>query len=216
MTNSLRLHGYWRSSASYRVRIALNLKGISYDQVTHDLRRNEQAAPAYRNIAPQGLVPALETQDGVLTQSPAILEWIEERWPAPPLLPKDLHGRAIVRAMAALIGCDIHPLNNLRVLRVLQNEFQLTQEQTNAWAGRWIHEGFQALEILAGQHGSLFCYGDQPTLADCYLVPQIYNAERFGVGLSQFPKLDAIAARALTLPAFADAHPRRQPDGEPA
>ena len=162
----------------------------------------------------------LRDADRAASEAEAIASWGTlpgaERWPAPPLLPKDLHGRAIVRALAALIGCDIHPLNNLRVLRVLQNEFQLTQEQTNAWAGRWIHEGFQALEILAGQHGSLFCYGDQPTLADCYLVPQIYNAERFGVGLSQFPKLDAIAARALTLPAFADAHPRRQPDGEPA
>ncbi|MBB3981718.1 maleylpyruvate isomerase [Sphingobium fontiphilum] len=212
----IRLHGYWRSSAAYRVRIALNLKGISYAQVSHDLRTGAQHSAEYRAIAPQGLVPALETDGGILTQSPAILEWIDERWPAPPLLPADALGRAHVRAMAALIGCDIHPLNNLRVLRHLRAEFGATQAQVDGWIGRWIAEGFAALETLVGRHDGAFCHGDDPGLADCYLVPQLYSAERFGVDLEPFPTLRRVGQAMARIEAVARAHPSRQPDADPA
>lgn len=211
----MRLHGYWRSSAAYRVRIALNLKGISYAQATHDLRTGAQRAADYRAIAPQGLVPALETEEGVLTQSPAILEWIDERWPTPPLLPADAYGRARVRAMAALIGCDIHPLNNLRVLRHLREEFDATQAQIDGWIARWITDGFTALETLAARHGGAFCHGDEPGLADCYVVPQLYSAERFGVDLAPFPTLQRIGQAMAMIEAVAQAHPSRQPDADP-
>lgn len=210
------LHGYWRSGAAYRVRIALALKGIAYAQVTHDLRLGEQKAADYRHLAPQGLVPVLETDDGVLTQSPAILEWIEERWPDPALLPKDPQGRAIVRAMAAIIGCDIHPLNNLRVLQKLKGDLEASPEQVSDWIAQWIAEGFAALETLVVRHGAAFCFGDSPTLADCYLVPQLYSAERFSVDLTPYPTLRAIGERLAALPAVQAAHPSRQPDGEPA
>src|ERR1700722_14481762 len=139
---NLRLHGYWRSTASYRVRIALNLKGLAYDQETHDLRLGEHKTASYKAYAPQGLVPALEADRQILTQSPAILEWIEERWPEPSLLPTDTSDRAIVRAMAALIACDIHPLNNLRVSQKLRSKFGATSEQVDAWIACWIAEGF--------------------------------------------------------------------------
>ena len=208
------LHGYWRSGAAYRVRIALGLKGIAYRQVTHDLRTGAQKDPAYRRLAPQGLVPAIEADGMTLTQSPAILEWIEERWPAPPLLPEDREGRAAVRAMAAAIGCDVHPLNNLRVLQKLRSDFGASESQVNGWIVHWIAEGFAALEVLAGRHGSGFCHGDRPGLADCYLVPQLYSAERFSVDLTPYPRLTAIGARMACLPAVEAAHPARQPDGE--
>lgn len=208
------LHGYWRSGAAYRVRIALGLKGIAYRQVTHDLRTGAQKDPAYRRLAPQGLVPAIEADGMTLTQSPAILEWIEERWPAPPLLPEDREGRAAVRAMAAVIGCDVHPLGNLRVLQKLRSDFGASEGQVNGWIAHWIAEGFAALEVLVGRHGNGFCHGDRPGLADCYLVPQLYSAERFSVDLTPYPKLQAIGARMARLPAVAAAHPARQPDGE--
>lgn len=211
----MRLHGYWRSSAAYRVRIALNLKGISYAQATHDLRTGAQRSADYRAIAPQGLVPALETDEGVLTQSPAILEWIDERWPTPPLLPADAYGRARVRAMAALIGCDIHPLNNLRVLRHLREEFDATQAQIDGWIARWITDGFAALETLVAAQDGAFCHGDEPGLADCYLVPQLYSAERFGVDLAPFPTLQRIGRAMAMIEAVAQAHPSRQPDADP-
>ncbi|WP_242526422.1 maleylacetoacetate isomerase [Novosphingobium sp. KA1] len=209
-----RLHGYWRSGAAYRVRIALGLKGITYRQVTHDLRKGAQDDPAYRCLAPQGLVPVLEADGLTLTQSPAILEWIEERWPAPPLLPPDRDGRAAVRAMAALIGCDVHPLNNLRVLQKLRSDFSASESQVNGWIAHWISEGFSALEVLVGRYGEGLCHGDRPSLADCYLVPQLYSAERFGVDLTPYPRLRAIGARMAALPAVQAAHPARQPDGE--
>lgn len=212
----IRLHGYWRSSASYRVRIALNLKGIAYEQRTHDLRRGEQNGTDYAALNPQQLVPALETYEGVLIQSPAILEWLEERYPDPALLPPAAHDRAVVRSMAAVIACDVHPLNNLRVLNALRRDFAADEEQVQAWIGGWIASGFAALEDLIARHGQGFAHGAAPTLADCYLVPQVYSAERFGVDLAPFPRIVAAAERARALPAFASAHPAAQPDADPA
>jgi maleylpyruvate isomerase len=210
------LHGYWRSSAVYRVRIALALKGLDYDQVGHDLRRGEQQDPAYKAIAPAGLVPAIEHGGEAFVQSLAILEWLEERWPNPPLLPAGIEQRAIVRAMAATIAADIHPLNNLRILKYLRAEFDRSQEEIDRWIAHWIQEGFAALEVLIGRHGGTFAFADSPTMADCLLVPQVYNAERFNVDLSAFPRILAAVANARALPAFASAHPDRQPGAEPA
>jgi maleylpyruvate isomerase len=210
----LKLHGYWRSTTSYRVRIALNLKGLPYDQATYDLRTGAQRDPAYVAMAPHGLVPALETAAGVIVESPAILEWLEETAPSPPLLPADPAGRAVVRSMAALIACDIHPLNNLRVLRALRTNFGADQAAVNAWAERWIGDGFMALETLVAKHGHGFAYGAGPTLADCYLVPQVYSATRFNVDLTAFPAIAAAAQTAMALPAFQAAHPDCQPDAD--
>lgn len=212
MNGAVTLHGYWRSSAAYRVRIALNLKGVDYAQVSHDLRAGDQRDAGYLAIAPHGLVPALDVGDRVLIESPAIIEWIEARWPTPPLLPGDAGEAAVIRGMAALIGCDIHPLNNLRVLNHLREEFQASKEQVKGWIAHWIAEGFAPLEQLVARHGSGFAYGDAPTLADCYLVPQLYNAGRFGVDLSSYPHLVAAGEAALKLPAIEAAHPDRQPD----
>ncbi|MBZ6381608.1 maleylacetoacetate isomerase [Sphingomonas sanguinis] len=192
---SLTLHGYWRSSAAYRVRLALGLKGLSYDSIAHDLRTGAQRTEAFRALQPQGLVPALETSDGVLIQSPAILEWIEERYTDPPLLPEDSAGRATVRAMAAIVACDIHPINNLRVLTHLREELHADEAAIRHWIGRWVTEGFDALETLIARHGAGYAYGDRPTLADCHILPQVYNAERFAVDLTPFPKLIAAANR---------------------
>lgn len=214
MTSELTLHGYWRSSAAYRVRIALDLKGISYAQVNHDLRLGEQQAPAYRAIAPHGLVPALDTGAGVLIQSPAVLEWIEERYRVPPLLPEDALGRAVVRSMASIVACDIHPLNNLRVLKDLRSRFGAGDDAVNEWIGRWITEGFAALETLIEIHGGGFCFGGVPTIADCCLVPQVYSAERFGVDLAPFPAIRAVVRDANGNAAFRSAHPSAQPDAD--
>jgi maleylpyruvate isomerase len=208
------LHGYWRSTTSYRVRIALNLKGLDYEQKTYDLRAGAQGGAAYRAIQPQGLVPALECEGMTLMQSPAVLEWLEERYPAPPLLPEGRESRAIVRAMAALIGCDIHPLNNLRVLNTLRGEFGATSDQVKDWIGRWIGDGFAALETMIARHGEGFAFGASPTLADVYLVPQLYSAERFGIDVDSYPRLLEAAASARKLPAFIAAHPDRQPDAD--
>jgi len=205
------LHGYWRSSAAYRVRIALALKGLAFDQVTHDLRTGEQRAPGYRALNPQGRVPALEADGRVMTQSSAILEWLDERWPEPPLLPAAPADRAAVRAIAATVGCDVHPLNNLAVLTALRAT-GADEAAVAAWIGRWIGEGFAAIEPVVATHGRGFAWGEAPGLADCYLVPQVYNAERFGVDLSPYPALMAAVERARALPAFAAAHPDRQPD----
>jgi maleylpyruvate isomerase len=208
----VKLHGYWRSSAAYRVRIALALKGVAYEQVTHDLRTGEQGADAYRALNPQGLVPALETGDGVIVQSPAILEWIEERFPHPALLPASADERATVRAMMAIVACDIHPLNNLRVQTVLRRDMAADDAAVAAWIARWIGDGFAALDVLIVRHGRGFAFGDAPGLADCVLVPQVYSAERFAVDLTPYPALMAAADRARALDAFAAAHPDRQPD----
>ncbi|SFR76061.1 maleylacetoacetate isomerase [Sphingomonas jatrophae] len=208
----MRLHGYWRSGTAYRTRIALNLKGLAYEQVPHDLRTGEQRAADYLALQPQGLVPALESEDGVLMQSPAILEWLEERYPDPPLLPPEPGARATVRAMAAVIGCDIHPLNNLRVLKALRGDLSATQAQVDGWIAHWIGEGFAALETMIARHGGGFAYRDTPTLADCYLVPQLYSADRFGVDVTPYSHLLAAAERLRAIPAVAAAHPDMQPD----
>lgn len=208
----LTLHGYWRSGTSYRTRIALNLKGMSYAQLPVNLLAGEQHSPAFADLNPQGRVPALSNDDFVLTQSPAILEWLEEVYPRPALLPADPQGRASVRAMAAIIGCDIHPLNNLGVLDALRSEFAANPAQIKDWMARWITAGFAALENMITRHGRGFAYGDSPTLADCYLVPQLYAAERFGVDCAPYPKLLAAAHTARALPSFQQAHPDQQPD----
>jgi maleylpyruvate isomerase len=205
------LHGYWRSGAAYRVRIALALKGLAYDQVTHDLRTGAQQAPDYRALAPHGLVPALVEGDTVLIESPAILEWLEERYPDPPLLPAGHDARATVRAMVAIVACDVHPLNNLRVLQALRG-FGIDEPAIKGWIARWIGAGFDALEPLIARWGQGYCFGATPTLADCVLVPQIYSAERFGVDLAPWPHLRRAGDLARRHPAFGAAHPDAQPD----
>jgi maleylpyruvate isomerase len=210
------LHNYWRSGTSYRTRIALNLKGLAYEQRTYDLRAGVQNEAGYKALNPQMLVPALETDDGaLLTHSPAILEWLEERFPEPPLLPAGADKRATVRAMAALIGCDIHPLNNLRVLGQLRTEFGADSAAVKQWTARWIGDGFAALDTLIERHGGRFAYGDTPTLIECYLVPQLYSAERFEVDVSPYPRLLAAANAARALPEVEAAHPDHQPDADP-
>ena len=208
------LHGYWRSGAAYRTRIALNLKGLAYDQQGVDLRTGAHKSDAFVALNPQGMVPALEVDGAVLTQSPAILEWLEETHPEPPLLPAGSAARAHVRAMAALIGCDIHPLNNLRVGKALRETFGADQTAVDAWAARWIIPGFTALEALVAQHGDGWCFGPAPTLADCYLIPQVYSARRFNVPLDAFPRLLAVDEAAKQHPAFAAARPDVQPDAD--
>ena len=208
------LHGYWRSGAAYRTRIALALKGLAYDQQGVDLRTGAQRSEAFVALNPQGMVPALEIDGAVLTQSPAILEWLEETHPEPALLPAGPVDRAHVRAMAALIGCDIHPLNNLRVGKALRETFGADQAAVDAWAARWIVPGFEALEAQVARHGAGWSFGAAPTLADCYLIPQIYSARRFNVPLDAYPRLLAIDARAAQHPAFIAAHPDAQPDAD--
>lgn len=214
MSEAVILHDYWRSSAAYRVRIALHLKGVDFGQLSHDLRAGEQRDPAYLAQAPHGLVPALETGGTTLIESPAIIEWIEARWPSPPLLPADEGERAVVRSMAALIACDIHPLNNLRVLNHLRATFGAGKDEVLAWTRHWIGEGFAGLEPLIARHGAGFAFGDRPTVADCYLVPQIYSARRFGVDLSPWPAIVAAGEAAMQLPAVEAAHPDRQPGAD--
>lgn len=210
----MRLHGFFRSGASYRVRIALALKGIPFDQTSYVLRKGEQRSPAYLKMNPQGLVPALELDDGtILTQSLAILEWLEETHPEPPLLPKDPLERARVRAFALAIACDVHPVQNLLVLNAVRKLGQ-TDEQVNDWAKRVNAEGLAACEqMLAGVKGP-FCFGDKPTMADICLVPQLVNARRFGCDVGGLTRLLEAEAACLALPAFAGAAPERQPDAE--
>ena len=208
----LKLHGYWRSTAAYRVRIALALKGLEARQAPIDLRKAEHSAAAFRAVNPQGLVPALEIDGRVLTQSLPIIEWLEETFPDPPLMPLDPFGRAHVRALAAIVASDIHPLNNLRVLKRLREDLQVAEPVVNAWIAEWVSRGFGALERLLTERG--WSFGDQPGLADCCLIPQVYSAQRFAVDLSPFPRVMRIAALAQTHPAFAAAHPDRQPDAD--
>jgi maleylpyruvate isomerase len=208
------LHGYFRSGTTYRVRLALNWKGVAYEYVPVNLAAGAQNGADYLARNPQGLVPALEAGDDVLTQSPAILEWIEETFPQRPLLPADPLVRARIRAFAAVIGCDIHPIQNLRILKAVGGEDGPGSQDSRAWARRWIESGFGALERLAeaapGQNGFLFT--DGPTLAEIYLVPQMFNATRFGVDVSAFPRLVAADAAARALPELDRAAPENQPD----
>ena len=214
----MRLHSYYRSSASYRVRIALHLKGLAFDYVPVHLTRDggEQFQSSYRELNPQALVPVLEDGETRISQSLAILEYLEERYPDLPLLPKVLEHRAHVRQLALAIACEIHPLNNLRVLKFLTGELELSEDDKNGWIRHWIALGFESLETQLARsslHGR-YCYGDSPTFADCCLVPQVFNALRFGVDLEPYPTLRAIDAACQTLPAFQLAHPARQPDAE--
>jgi maleylacetoacetate isomerase len=211
----MKLYGYFRSSAAYRVRIALNLKGLSAEGAFVHLQKAQQRELDYLALNPQGLVPALVTDEGdVLTQSLAIVDWLDETHPAPPLLPSDALGRARVRSIAQAIACDIHPLNNLRVLNYLTNTLGVSEEQKNGWYRYWIDQGFEALEARLARERATgrFCHGDEPTLADVCLVPQVANARRFRIDLSPYPTLLRIDAHCQALPAFADAAPERQPD----
>lgn len=214
----MRLYDYFRSSAAYRLRIALNLKGVKPDERTFvHLRMGNQRAQDYLALNPQGLVPALALDDGhVLTQSLAIIEYLEETVPNPPLLPAQPEARARVRAIALQIACEIHPLNNLRVLNYLLGTLGVTREQKDGWYRYWVDVGFEALERQLSRDAETgkFCHGDSPTLADICLVPQVANARRFNIDLSPYPTLMRIEATCNTLPAFADAEPSRQPDAE--
>jgi maleylpyruvate isomerase len=210
----MKLHGYFRSSASYRVRIALNLKGLRVEHLPHHLRKGEQHAPAYLAINPQGLVPTLENDAGaILTQSLAIIEWLDETYVEPQLLPKDPLRRAKVRAFAQVLACDTHPVQNLKVLARLR-ELGLAEEQVTAWAG-WVNrEGLSACEKLIAAESGPFCFGDVPSMADVCLVPQLANARRFGVDVNAFPRLLKAEASAKAMKAFADAAPDKQRDAE--
>jgi maleylacetoacetate isomerase len=211
----LTLYTYWRSSASYRVRIALSLKGLEYESRFVHLLRNEHLDAAYRALNPQGRVPTLIHEGRVLTQSLAIIEYLEERYPDPPLLPSDAAGRARVRALALAIACDIHPLNNLRVLQYLERTLNIGRDDRLAWYRHWIAQGFSALErILDHPETGKFCHRDKPTLADIALVPQVANAQRYGCDLAPYARIRAINETCLALPAFARAAPANQPDAE--
>src|SRR5215218_5583827 len=210
----MKLHGYFRSSAAYRVRIALNLKGLGAEHLPHHLRKGEQCAPAYLAINPQGLVPPLEDDAGtVLTQSLAIIEWLDATHPTPPLLPKDPLRRAKVRAFAQALACDTHPVQNLKVLARLR-QLGLAEEKVTEWAAWANREGLAACEILVAAEPGPFCFGAAPTIADLCLVPQLANARRFGVALELFPRLLQAETAAKATKAFADAAPDKQPDAE--
>jgi len=210
----MKLHGYFRSSASYRVRIALNLKGLQAEHLPHHLRKGEQCAPAYLALNPQGFVPTLEDDTGaVLTQSLAIIEWLEDTHPEPPPLPKDPLKRAKVRAFAMALACDTHPVQNLKVLARLR-ALGLGEEQVTGWAAWANREGLAACEILVAHERGPFCFGTEPSMADLCLVPQLANARRFGVDVAAFPRLLQAEAAATALAAFADAAPERQSDAE--
>lgn len=210
------LHGYWRSGAAYRVRIALALKGVAYEQVNHDLRTGAQAAAGYAALNPLKLVPALEIDGRVLTQSSAIIEWLDETHADPPLLPADPFGRASVRAMVATIAGDTHPLHNLRVHKALRERFGADEAAVADWNRHWIATGLAAVEAAVRRDGRGFAYGDTPTMADCYTVPALYSANRFDVDVTSFPALVAAVERAAALPAVQSAHPSVQPDADPA
>ena len=219
MTDTLKLFSYWRSSAAYRVRIGLNLKGLAYEtEPVHLLRDGgEQHGAAFREANPQGLVPVLQHGQRMLRQSVAILEYLDETWPDHPLLPAVARDRQRVRAIAQVVACDIHPLNNLRVLQYFDREWHVPQPERDEWVRHWIVEGFLAVEAMLTDHPATgrFCEGERPTLADCCLVPQVYNARRFGVDLNPFPTIARIEAACLKLPAFDAARPERQPDCPP-
>lgn len=210
------LYGYFRSSAAFRVRIALNLKGLDIDHASVNLKPgvDGQKTEEYKRLNPQGRVPFYTEDDFQLGQSPAILEYLEDSYPEPALLPTNLRDKAYVRQLSALIACDIHPLNNLSVLKYIKAEFGADETAVNKWYSHWISQGFTALETLMSDSGAtgLYCFGDTPTLADVYLVPQLYNARRFDVPLEDFPALVRIDHECMKLKAFQDALPENQSD----
>ncbi len=216
MNDALTLYSYWRSSAAYRVRIGLNIKGLDYRiQPVHLVRDGgEQRAESYRALNPQQLVPTLLHGERRIIQSMAILEYLDECWPKPALLPADARGRARVRALSQLVACDIHPLNNLRVLQYLKRELGAEQSATDEWTRHWMREGFSAMQAMLADstETGTFCHGESPTMADCCLIPQLYNARRFELDLAPYPELTRIEANALALPAFDRARPENQPD----
>lgn len=212
----MRLYNYFRSSASFRVRIALELKGLAYDYVAVHLGRGEQRKPAYLDIASHGLVPVLETQGHRLSQSMAIIEYLDEQHPTPPLLPLDALERVRVRALAQSIACEIHPLNNLRVLKYLVNDLHASEDDKNTWYRHWVRTGLEAFELqLAEFSKGPFCWGSSPTLADCLLVPQIFNGQRFGVDFHGLPRTMAVFDACMAMPAFQRAQPSACPDAQP-
>jgi maleylpyruvate isomerase len=215
----LDLYNYFRSSSSYRVRIALNLKGLDYNYLPVHLNRGggEQFSRAFRALSPDAVVPVLATGDGArLTQSLAIIEWLDETQPGAPMLPEGADARAWVRALSQTIACEIHPLSNLRVLKYLTGELGLSEEQKQGWIRHWTEGGLAAVEAMlaARAQPSTFCHGELPGMADCCLVPQAFNAGRFGIDVAAYPLISGIVASCQKLPAFADAHPARQPDAE--
>lgn len=210
----MKLYGFFRSGTSHRLRIALNFKGLAYEQTAVDLRKEEHLGVAFRSINPQQLVPALEVDGEVMVQSPAIIEWLEERYPHPSLLPVHPRERAVVRAMAAVVGCDIHPVNNRRILEALRHRFDANEEAVNDWCATWIGAGFDAFESMVNAHGlkGPFAFGANVTVADVYLVPQIESARRFKVDLGRWPRLMEIDEACGRLDAFKRAAPAAQPD----
>lgn len=212
----MKLYTYYRSSAAYRVRIALNLKGLQHEDTFVHLRRQDQRGSDYLSVNPQGLVPTLIDDDTTIGQSMAILEYLEERYPEPPLMPLSPAGRARVRQLAMIVACDIHPIDNLKVLNFLTQDLGVSEDGRLRWYRHWVDEGFAALEaILANQPATgRYCHGDEPTVADICLVPQVYNAGRFDVSLEPYPTIRRINEACLALPAFADAAPEAQPDAE--
>jgi len=210
----MKLYSFFRSGTSHRLRIALNLKGIATDYVAVDLRVDEQQGEAFKSVNPQQMVPALDTGKQVLIQSPAIIEWLEEKHPTPALLPAGADDRAHVRALAAMVGCDIHPLNNRRVLQTLRKQFGANEDAINAWCASWISAGFDAYEALitADSQRGRFSFGDAPTLADVYLIPQVESARRFNVDLTKWPHIMAVEKACMELEAFQKAAPGQQPD----
>jgi len=210
----MQLYSYFRSSAAYRVRIALNLKGIDHEVIPVNLAAGEQRSDSYRKQNAQGLVPTLVTANHTLTQSTAILEWLEEEYPEPALYPPDALQRANVRALCQLVACDIHPLNNLRVLKYLKGELGLDEDAARLWYAHWVIEGFTALENRLPEQA--FVNGEAPGMAEIFIVPQVYNAERFAVALGNFPRIRALRDRCDVLPAFQKAQPGAQPDAPSA
>ncbi len=210
----MKLHNFWRSGTSHRTRIALNLKGLSYEYIAVHLGKEEHLKDEFKAINPQQLVPVLDTGEQVLIQSPAIIEWLEEKYPTPALLPRDPQRRAEVRALAAIIGCDIHPVNNRRILEYLRKQFGADEASINAWCGTWIMAGFDAYEaLLAADTGrGHFSHGDEPTLADVYLIPQVESARRFGVDVAKWPLISEVDAACSVVDVFRLAAPAMQVD----
>ena len=210
----MKLYNFWRSGTSHRTRIALNLKGLYTESVAVHLGKEEHLKDTFKSVNPQQLVPALDTGSEVLIQSPAIIEWLEEKYPTPALLPRDPQRRAQVRALAAIVGCDIHPINNRRILEYLRHSFGANDDAINAWCGTWITAGFDAYEALlaADTQRGRFSHGDSPTIADCYLIPQIESARRFKVDLSRWPLILGVEQACMALEAFQKAAPGQQPD----